>query len=75
MGTACPENDPRTDVPATRRVVDGRIGVLGEDGAFDDDGAFHPLSVDFLDGDACGTEDAHGDAFVNEQLHGRRRAR
>jgi hypothetical protein len=52
------------------RVVDGRIGVLGEDGAFDDDGAFHPLSVDFLDGDACGTEDAHGDAFVNEQLHG-----
>jgi hypothetical protein len=52
------------------RVVDGRIGVLGHDGAFDDDGAFHPLSVDFLDGSGCGTEDARGDAFVNEQLHG-----
>jgi hypothetical protein len=52
------------------RVVDGRIGVLGQDGAFDNDGAFHPLSVDFLDGRGCGTEDAHGDAFLNEQLHG-----
>lgn len=52
------------------RVVDGRIGVLGQDGAFDDDGAFHPLAVGFLDGSGCATEDAHGDAFVNEQLHG-----
>ncbi len=52
------------------RIVDGRIGVLGEDGAFDNDGAFHPLSVNFLDGGGCGTEDAHGDAFLNEQLHG-----
>ncbi len=52
------------------RVVDGRIGVLGRDGAFDDDGAFHPLSMDYLDGSGCATEDAHGDAFVNEQLHG-----
>jgi hypothetical protein len=52
------------------RVVDGRIGVLGQDGAFDNDGAFHPLSVSFLDGSGCGTQDAHGDAFVNEQLHG-----
>ncbi len=52
------------------RVDDGRIGVLGQNGAFDNDGAFHPLSVNFLNGRGCGTEDAHGDAFVNEQLHG-----
>jgi hypothetical protein len=26
------------------RLVDGRIGVLGRDGAFDDDGKFHPIS-------------------------------
>ena len=52
------------------RVLDGRIGVLGQDGAFENDGAFHPLSVNFLDGSGCGTEDARGDAFVNEQLHG-----
>jgi hypothetical protein len=52
------------------RVVDGRLGVLGQDGAFADDGAFHPLSSDFLDGVGCGTNDARGDAFVNEQFHG-----
>ena len=52
------------------RVVAGRLGVLGQDGAFADDGAFHPLSSDFLDGVGCGTDDARGDAFVNEQLHG-----
>jgi hypothetical protein len=52
------------------RILDGRIGVLGQDGAFDNDGAFHPLSVNFLDGSGCGTEDARGDAFVNEQQHG-----
>jgi hypothetical protein len=52
------------------RVVDGRLGVLGQDGAFADDGAFHPLASDFLDGVGCGTDDARGDAFVNEQFHG-----
>jgi hypothetical protein len=52
------------------RVLDGRIGVLGEDGAFANDGAFHPLSINFLNGSGCGTEDARGDAFANEQLHG-----
>lgn len=52
------------------RVVDGRLGVLGRDGAFADDGAFHPFSSDFLDGVGCGTDDARGDAFVNEQFHG-----
>ena len=40
------------------RLVDGRIGVLGEDGAFRNDGLFHPLSSDFLNNGGCGTEDA-----------------
>jgi hypothetical protein len=52
------------------RVVAGRLGVIGQDGAFANDGAFHPLSNDFLDGVGCGTDDARGDAFVNEQFHG-----
>ncbi len=52
------------------RVVAGRLGVLGRDGAFADDGAFHPFSSEFLDGVGCGTDDARGDAFVNEQFHG-----
>jgi hypothetical protein len=52
------------------RVVDGRIGALGQDGAFRDDGAFHPFATNFLDGSGCGTDDARGDAFLNEQIHG-----
>jgi hypothetical protein len=52
------------------RIVDGRIGVLGRDGAFGDDDAFHPFSRTFMEGPGCGTEDGGGDAFVNEQLHG-----
>jgi hypothetical protein len=52
------------------RIVDGRIGVLGRDGAFHDDDAFHPFSSTFMEGPGCGTEDARGDAFVDEQLHG-----
>jgi hypothetical protein len=54
------------------RIVDGRIGVLGEAGAFHDDGRFHPLSIDYLDAGSsnCGTEDAHGNAFLNEEAFG-----
>jgi hypothetical protein len=52
------------------RVLGGRLGVIGEDGAFGDDGAFHPLADGYLSGRGCGTEDARGDAFVTEQLHG-----
>jgi hypothetical protein len=51
------------------RVVSGRLGVLGQDGVFADDGAFHPLSADYLNGIGCGTEDAYGHAFVNEQMY------
>ena len=51
------------------RIVGGRIGVLGANGAFNDDGRFHPLSINRLDAGAfnCATEDAHGDAFLNEE--------
>lgn len=54
------------------RIVDGRIGVLGQDGAFHDDGRFHPLSVNYLeDGSSnCGTQDANGNAFLNEEAFG-----
>jgi hypothetical protein len=54
------------------RILDGRIGVLGKDGAFHDDGRFHPLSIDYLDGGSsnCGTEDANGKAFLNEEAFG-----
>jgi hypothetical protein len=54
------------------RIVDGRIGALGEDGAFHDDGRFHPLSIDYLSGGSsnCGTEDARGNAFLNEEALG-----
>lgn len=52
------------------RVVDGRLGVLGRDGAFADDGAFHPFSRGYLSGVGCATEDGRGDGFVNVQLHG-----
>jgi hypothetical protein len=51
------------------RIVGGRIGVLGQDGAFNDDGRFHPLSINHLEAGAfnCATQDAHGDAFLNEE--------
>jgi hypothetical protein len=54
------------------RIVDGRIGVLGSDGAFHDDGRFHPLSIDYLDAGSsnCATEDANGNAFLNEEAFG-----
>lgn len=54
------------------RIVDGRIGVLGRDGAFHDDGRFHPLSIDYLENGSfnCGTEDGHGNAFLNEEAFG-----
>ena len=52
------------------RVVGGRVGVLGEDGAFNNDGAFHPLAADYLSGTGCGTQDARGNAFLNEEQYG-----
>jgi RNA polymerase sigma factor (sigma-70 family) len=36
------------------RLLDGRLGVVGADGAFDDDGRFHELPVGVLDSFTCG---------------------
>jgi hypothetical protein len=35
------------------RLLDGRLGVLGQDGEFNDDGLFHELPVAVLDPDMC----------------------
>ena len=35
------------------RLLDGRLGVLGQDGEFNDDGLFHELPVGVLDPDTC----------------------
>jgi hypothetical protein len=43
------------------RVLDGRLGIIGEDGAFGDDGLFHVLPVQPTGG--C-TQSAAEDAFV-----------
>jgi hypothetical protein len=36
------------------RVQDGRLGVIGRDGTFDDDGRFHPLSANSNQSGSCG---------------------
>ena len=35
------------------RLLDGRLGVLGQDGQFNDDGLFHELPAGVLDPDTC----------------------
>lgn len=35
------------------RLLDGRLGILGQDGEFDDDGLFHELPATLLDPDTC----------------------
>lgn len=45
-----------------RRVVDERLGLLGQDGAFGDDGRFHPLPASVLG--QCALLDARGSAFL-----------
>lgn len=53
------------------RLVGGRIGVLGQDGAFDDDGRFHPLPIQAsqAEGD-CVLLDGHGHAFLGVGNYG-----
>jgi hypothetical protein len=47
------------------RLVEGRIGVLGEDGAFHDDGRFHPLPTQASQAEGhCVLLDARGHAFM-----------
>ncbi len=50
------------------RVEFGTVGVLGQDGAFADDGRFHPLSPNVIDGSGCSVSDAQGNGFVNVLL-------
>jgi hypothetical protein len=50
------------------RVDFNTIGVLGQDGAFGDDGRFHPISVNVFEGLGCDTTDARGNGFVNVAL-------
>lgn len=64
LTAADPEGGPRWGMRIVRtsrgltclqvgRVQDGRLGQLGIDGAFHDDGKFHPLSVDAIRNAAC----------------------
>jgi hypothetical protein len=49
------------------RYVNGTIGVLGTDGAFANDGRFHPLSSNVFEFTfSCGALDGGGHAFINE---------
>jgi hypothetical protein len=53
------------------RLVEGHIGVLGQDGAFDDDGRFHPLPAQASQAeDACVLLDGHGHAFLAAGTYG-----
>lgn len=46
------------------RLVDGRLGLLGTDGAFADDGRFHELMPDDLARGQCQPLDAKGQTFL-----------
>lgn len=45
------------------RLVDGEIGVLGQDGAFGNDGRLHPLPLGRASSMTCSALDASGDIF------------
>jgi hypothetical protein len=46
------------------RVQDGRLGVVGQDGAFANDGRFHVLGPTVLSGAECAARDGAGHAFL-----------
>jgi hypothetical protein len=46
------------------RLVGGRLGVLGQDGVFANDGRFHPLPANLIEGFGCAPLDAHGHTFL-----------
>jgi hypothetical protein len=50
------------------RVEFGTVGALGRDGAFANDGRFHPLSPDVINNLGCSVSDARGNGFVNVSL-------
>jgi hypothetical protein len=51
------------------RVLDGRIGALGRDHAFGNDGLFHPFAANYVNGPQCVAPDAHGHAFQAVALY------
>jgi hypothetical protein len=52
------------------RVLAGQLGVLGQNGAFSDDGLFHPLGPEVLDDAACQPLDDAGQLFVAMSYQG-----
>jgi len=53
------------------RVVRGELGVIGQDGSFSDDGRFHALPLDYLEGPfPCAPLDARGHAFAGVFMDG-----
>jgi hypothetical protein len=53
------------------RAVRGELGVIGQDGLFSDDGRFHALPTDYLDGPfPCAPLDARGHAFAGVFMDG-----
>jgi hypothetical protein len=57
------------------RVQNGQLGVIGQDGVFNDDGQFHPYVPDYIGGNyvipfPCGLLDARGHAFGAISAHG-----
>ena len=52
------------------RVVDGKLGVLGRDGAFDDDGKFHERGAEIIQQTDCQQTDGAGRVFIAMSYHG-----
>jgi hypothetical protein len=53
------------------RSVRGELGVIGQDGLFSEDGRFHALPTDYLDGPfPCAPLDARGHAFAGVFMDG-----
>jgi hypothetical protein len=46
------------------RVQHGTLGIIGRDGAFEDDGLFHALAPQVLDKGACARLDAGGQGYL-----------
>jgi hypothetical protein len=79
--TADPDGGPRWGMRTTRttrgavcltvgRVLDGRLGALGIDGAFGDDDLLHPFTAGLFDAQLCAVPDADGHAFLSQAATG-----
>jgi hypothetical protein len=47
------------------RVQDGQLGVIGQDGAFANDGKFHVMGPSILNGASCSAVDGAGHTFLS----------